>query len=71
MEMEEPDRMLYLIKHGGGNDKFKDTALIRACLSGELKVVKELVKQHNVKPKGNRLGDYITLQCMGIDNAAW
>ena len=55
VEMEEPNRMLYLINRGGGNDKFKETTLITACYDGELKVVKELVEQHNVNPKGNHL----------------
>ena len=52
MSGDELDIALYLISHGCGSDKDKGKLLITACRSGELKVVKELVEQHNVNPKG-------------------
>ena len=58
--VEMLDRMLYLISHGCGNNKFKDKAFITACRSGKLEVVKELVEKHNVDPKG----DNVSLLCI-------
>ena len=42
----------YLIKHGCGSDQDKEKVLSQACQKGELKMVKELVEQHSVNPKG-------------------
>ena len=44
--------VLYLINHGCDSDEEKVNLLYRACTKGGLKVVKELVEQHNVNPKG-------------------
>ena len=52
---DELDVALYLISRGCGSDKDKGKLLIRTCWSGKLKVVKELVEQHNVNPKGMSL----------------
>ena len=43
---------LYLFNHDCGSDKDKDKVLMQACKSGKLKVVKKLVEQHNINPKG-------------------
>ena len=43
---------LYLFNHSSGSDKDKDKVLMQACESGELKVVKKLVEQHNINPRG-------------------
>ena len=43
---------LYLFNHGRGSKEDKDKVLCQACGYGNLKVVKELVKQHSVNPKG-------------------
>ena len=57
VEMGYSDRMFHLVNHGCGNSKFKDAAIIKACKYGRLEIVKELVEQHKVNPKGNH--DYI------------
>ena len=52
------DMALYLISRGCGSNEDKGKVLVEACQSGKLKVVKELVEQHNVDPKGDTsLGD--------------
>ena len=52
------DMALYLISRGCGSNEDKDKVLVEACQSGKLKVVKELVEQHSVNPKGDTsLGD--------------
>ena len=43
---------VYLISRGCGSDEDKSRSLIKACSSGELKVVKGLVEQCNVDPNG-------------------
>ena len=58
VEMDDSDRMFHLAIHGCGNNKFKYTAIIKACKYGWLKLMKELIEQHNINPKGNH-GDYI------------
>ena len=55
--MDYPDRMFHLAIHGCGNSKFKDAAIIEACEYGRLEVVKKLIEQYNINPKGNH--DYI------------
>ena len=52
------DIALYLINHGCDSDEDKVKLLCEACWRGELKMVKELVEQHNVNPKGINLGLY-------------
>ena len=46
------DMAFYLISHGCGSDEDKCTVFMEACQSGELKVLKGLVEQHSVNPKG-------------------
>ena len=48
----ELDTALYLINHYYNNDEDKGKVFIKACLSGELKVVKGLVEQCSVDPQG-------------------
>ena len=55
MSENELDVALYLISRGCGSDEDKGTVFIEACQSGELKVVRGLVEQHNVNPKGETL----------------
>ena len=45
----------YLMDHGSGmcGDKQRGKLLFRACNSGNLVMVKKLVEQHKVDPKGN------------------
>ena len=44
---------LYLVKHHGcGDEQDKVKLLCKACCRRNLDVVKELVEQHNVDPKG-------------------
>ena len=43
---------LYLFNHGCRGDEDKNKILMLACEKREMKVVKELVEQHNVNPKG-------------------
>ena len=45
------DVALYLMSRGCGGDEDKAKLLCRACRSGKLGVVKELVEQHKVDPK--------------------
>ena len=45
------DIAFYLIKHDCGSPEDKKKVLSQACQAGSLKVVKELVEQHNVDPK--------------------
>ena len=52
MRENELDIALYLFNHDCGSDKDKHKVLMQACESGKLKVVKELVEQHNINPKG-------------------
>ena len=42
----------YLIKRGSGNYDDKVKLLYGACWRGDLNVVKELIKQHKVDPRG-------------------
>ena len=49
------DIALYLISHGFGSDDDKHKVFISACHTGELKVVKKLVEQHSIDPKGEHL----------------
>ena len=49
---DELDIALYLIGCGCGSDKDKHEVFIEATRSGKLEVVKGLVEQHNVDPKG-------------------
>ena len=46
------DLVVYLISHGCGNDKDRAIVLAQACRQVRLDVVKELVEQHKVDPKG-------------------
>ena len=46
------DIALYLINRGCGGDEHKVRLLFKACYYGRLDVVKELVEQHKVDPKG-------------------
>ena len=46
------DISVYLIAHGYGDDKERANVLAKACLWGRLDVVKELVEQHKIDPKG-------------------
>ena len=48
----ELDIALYLISGGYDSGEDKDKVLVEACRSGKLKVVKKLVEQHKVNPKG-------------------
>ena len=43
---------LYLINHGCCGDEGKVKLLCVACLQGRLDMVKELVEQHKVDPRG-------------------
>ena len=43
---------LYLFNHDCGSDKDKHKVLMQACESGELNVVKKLVEQHSINPRG-------------------
>ena len=47
------DTALYLISHGCGSDEDKVKLLWRAYNKDELKMVKKLVEQHGVNPKGS------------------
>ncbi len=51
-EDPEFDVPLYLVRRGCGSDEKKAELLCTACHWGELDVVKELVEQHKVDPKG-------------------
>ncbi len=54
------DVALYLVNHGCGSDENKAKLLCEACKHGELDVVKELVEQHKVDPKG----ELILIKCI-------
>ena len=43
---------LFLINHGCGGEEDKGKVFRKACRSGKLKMMKELVEQHNIDPKG-------------------
>ena len=43
---------LYLLNHGVDGKRNKANVLCKACFSGNLDVVEELVEQHNVDPTG-------------------
>ena len=43
---------LYLINHGCGDDKDKAKLLCKACRQDKLDIVKELVEEHKLDPKG-------------------
>ena len=47
------DLPLYLINSGYGGIEKKTELLFRGCYYGQLDVVKEMVEQHNVDPKGD------------------
>ena len=47
------DLPLYLINSGYGDMEKKAELLFRGCYYGKLDVVKEMVEQHNVDPKGD------------------
>ncbi len=49
---EQCDIALYLVNRGCGSDEDKAKLLCEACKHGQLDIVKELVEQHNVDPKG-------------------
>ena len=51
--MDYSDRMFHLVNNECGGNKFKDAAIIEACRYGRLEVVKKLIEQHNINPKGN------------------
>ena len=55
MRKNELDIALYLISGGYGSGEAKDKVLVEACRSGKLEVVKKLVEQHKVNPKGDEL----------------
>ena len=46
------DVALYLINHGCDDDKSKAKLLYRACRQNKLDIVKELVEEHKLDPKG-------------------
>ncbi len=46
------DVLLYLVRRGCSSDVDKAKILCAACKHGMLDVVKELIEQHNVDPKG-------------------
>ena len=46
------DVALYLINHGAGDDKDKAKLLCKACGLDRLDIVKELVEEHELDPKG-------------------
>ena len=46
------DVALYLINHGYGDDKDKAKLLCKACRLDKLDIVKELVEDHGLDPKG-------------------
>ncbi len=48
----EFDVAVYLVRRGCGSDENKAKLLCAACYNGKLDVVKELVEQHKVDPKG-------------------
>ena len=50
----QSDIALYLMNVHGCGDKDKGRLLTKACQSGTLKMVKELVEQHNINPKGEK-----------------
>ena len=52
---------LYLTNHGVGDEQDKAKLLCEACKWGKLDVVKELVEQHNVDPKGEYYNKVCTL----------
>ena len=47
------DLPLYLINHGACDDKDKAKLLCKACELNKLDIVKELVEEHKLDPKGN------------------
>ena len=51
-ELGHFDFVVYLISHGCGDDKDRACVLTQAGYLGRLDVVKELVEQHKVDPKG-------------------
>ncbi len=57
------DVALCLVKHGCGSDEDKAKLLCSACYFAKLDVVKELVEQHNVDPKG----EIILIVCITTD----
>ena len=46
------DAALYLANHGCGDDKDKARLLCEACRQNRLDIVKELVEEHKLDPKG-------------------
>ena len=46
------DISLYLINHGCGDDKDKTKLLCKASQQNRLDIVKELVEDHGLDPKG-------------------
>ena len=46
------DVALYLINHGCGDDRDKAKLLCKACRWDRLDIVKELVEEHKLDPKG-------------------
>ena len=46
------DTALYLINRGCGSKEDKCELLFKGCRKGDLTVVRELVEQHNINPKG-------------------
>ena len=63
------DLVVYLISHGCGDDTERAIVLAQACCQGRLDVVKELVEQHKVDPKGERVccsTQCITFHCLFV-----
>ena len=52
MDVASDDVALYLINHGYGDDNDKAKLLCRACGQDRLDIVKELVEDHGLDPKG-------------------
>ena len=62
---------LYLINHGCSvSDEDKVKWLCKACQKGELKIVRDLVEQHSVNPKGEALSLVVFYRtCIGSINS--
>ena len=56
------DFVVYLISHGCGDGKDRAIVLAQACRQGRLDVVKELIEQHKVDPKGEHVY-CLTISC--------
>ena len=58
------DLVVYLISNGCGDDTKRAIVLAQACHQGRLDVVKELVEQYEVDPKGEFV--CFSIQCVII-----